>query len=749
MPVTGTAAYQPRTIVSFANAGGVFTIDPEAVFTAAPAVGDEYVVLAYQYTLEPGTDATSNSTSAHVVGSKVDTAVLTRNPTTSSIIRILKGIFNTAIIANGTLTTSSATVPADTGRTEADNYWNGSYLMATAGAISFQPRLITGFANAGGVFTLDAQQAFTAVPGLVAYVILSPNSQLVPAADAATNTTPAHVIGNKSDAAGVAAGTASVIARLRAIEAALSVNTAGGGEFELDGVPDLWDALVTDSSSQADITTLTGNRDAGVIQRLAAFVNALQVTNAGTATGFEEDGTGGALWESLIAVKGTFTTSSTTVPADTGRTEANNYFNGDIIVPLSGTVVRQARVIASFANAGGIFTLDGQLPFTAAPGLVDYIILHSDYPLVPAVDATTNTTSAHVVGNKTETIPAMSAAPVEGGATTSLVALAKAILERVGATPADPDDSVLTNIGQRDDTATLDTLADITTTSIEAKLRRLLLRFSADAFSSTVQGVARTDIENMITGLAAYLSPAGAAWSVVANPGAAAKVDLETTLEDFADLLAGATGIVTFPVRAVAANNVSIAEVLRHVAEAVGEDTADNAFASTNVAANVDGSLLERNEYLLTTGYEGQSVVVNADFTSATWNTVATHEVFTVTGLVRLKIIAECTGSLTGATATIQLGYEGATTVYITATTGTDLVTNELWFDATPTEFEGKASDSAGGGTLAMFDRVVNEVDIGYEILTAALTGGNLRFHCWWRPLEVGATVVSGAGGIL
>lgn len=395
IPTTGAVAFQPRTIVSFANAGGVFTIDPEATFTAAPAVGDEYAIIAYQYPLEPGTDATSNSSSAHVVGSKADTAQYSGTSTNSSIVRLLRAVHRGEILASGTLTTDSATVPADTGRTEVNNYWNGSWLMTVAGAVAFQPRLITGFANAGGVFTLDAQQSFTGVPGLSAYVILAPNSQLV-----------------------------------------------------------------------------------------------------------------------------------------------------------------------------------------------------------PAVDATSNATPAHVIGNKTETIPAMTAAPVEGGATTSLVALVKAIMERVGATPADPDDSVLTNIGQRDDAATLDTLGDVTTTSIQAKLRRLLLRFSADAFSSTVQGVARTDVENMVQGLANYLSAAGAAWSVTANPGGAARDNLEQTLEDFADVLAGATGITTFPVRAVAANGVSIAEVLRHAAEAVGEDSADNAFASTLVVANRDGSALERLEFI-------------------------------------------------------------------------------------------------------------------------------------------------------
>lgn len=326
-----------------------------------------------------------------------------------------------------------------------------------------------------------------------------------------------------------------------------------------------------------------------------------------------------------ILATGTFTTSSATVPADTGRTESNDYWNGSWLMPITGAIVNQPRLIVDFANAGGIFTLDAQQPFTAVPGLVEYIIIGPNSQLAPAADATTNTTPAHVAGNKTDAIPAMNLAP----GSDSIVAHAKAILERIGSTPADPDDSVLTNLGQRDDTATLDDLSDVTTTSIEAKLRRILLRFSADAFSSTIQGVARTDIENMLSALATYISAAGAAWSVTANPGGTAKDNLEQTLEDFADILAGTAGIVTFPVRAVAADGVSVAEVLRHAAESIGENTANNAFDSSSVIANSDGSVLERMEDISLTlnratyqlaDYDDFDVA-DADANNERWNT--------------------------------------------------------------------------------------------------------------------------------
>jgi hypothetical protein len=76
------------------------------------------------------------------------------------------------ILGVGTLSTNSATVPADNTRIEANNYFRGCVLMPTEGVCRFQPRLIVGYTGAGGIFTLDPGNPFTAAPGLVDYVIL-------------------------------------------------------------------------------------------------------------------------------------------------------------------------------------------------------------------------------------------------------------------------------------------------------------------------------------------------------------------------------------------------------------------------------------------------------------------------------------------------------------------------------------------------------------------------------------------------
>lgn len=127
----------------------------------------------------------------------------------------------------------------------------------------------------------------------------------------------------------------------------------------------------------------------------------------------------------------------------------------------------------------------------------------------------------------------------------------------------------LADIGQRSDAATADDLSDITTTSIHAKVRRILLRMSSDAFTATIQGAARTELDTMLYQLATYISALGAAYSATVNPGGAAKTNIEQTLEDIGDMLAGATGIVTFPAASPAANGVSVAEVIRYIQEVV------------------------------------------------------------------------------------------------------------------------------------------------------------------------------------
>lgn len=288
-----------------------------------------------------------------------------------------------------------------------------------------------------------------------------------------------------------------------------------------------------------------------------------------------------------IIARGTLDTSSATVPADSTRTEGDDHFNGHLFVPTEGTYAGRATRIVEYTGAGGIFILDPNNPLPGASGLVDYIVIKSQAEFVPAADATINRTPADVIGNKTDTIPAMNAAPA---ATDSLVRHVKAILERVGATPADPDDSLLTSAGQRDATATADDLSDVTTTDIQAKLRRILLRMSSDAFTADIQGAARTELDTILAQLATYFVAAGAALSVTIDPGGSARTSLATLWNDLGQMLAGAAGITTWPASSPPGDGVSIAEAIRQIYDdltAVNSGLQEQADTAVNITAIV------------------------------------------------------------------------------------------------------------------------------------------------------------------
>lgn len=207
--------------------------------------------------------------------------------------------------------------------------------------------------------------------------------------------------------------------------------------------------------------------------------------------------------------------------------------------------------------------------------------------------------------------------------------------------------------------------------------------------------------------------------------------------------VSGTGGVVTYPAAAAPANGVSLAEVLRDLWDVVRNGTGGSEPGTNrSIIDEIKGSALNYNAV--------NYLAVTADMTSATWNTVASHEVFTVTGMVRMRVLVECTGTLTDSsdTATIQLGVEGATNAWIgsTGAAGSGSATisaGEIWMDTSPTETNANFSS-------AVLDKVVaGGLDVGYEIGTAALTGGTLVFHCWWEPLNATGAVAAGAGGTL
>ncbi len=104
---------------------------------------------------------------------------------------------------------------------------------------------------------------------------------------------------------------------------------------------------------------------------------------------------------SNLLVAGTFTTSSATVPIDSNRLEGDHYFDGFLLIPLEGACAFQARKVDVF-DTGGVFNILSDSPFTAATGLVRYVLMPDflDNRIMPGKKYVTyQSTSPFATGN--------------------------------------------------------------------------------------------------------------------------------------------------------------------------------------------------------------------------------------------------------------------------------------------------------------------------------------------------------------
>ena len=115
------------------------------------------------------------------------------------------------------------------------------------------------------------------------------------------------------------------------------------------------------------------------------------------------------------------------------------------------------------------------------------------------------------------------------------------------------------------------------------------------------------------------------------------------------------------------------------------------------------------------------------------------YTIFTVTGDVIIKAIwGVVNTTLTGATATIEVGVVGNLTGLLALETGTDLLDGNIYTSAT--NAVGVAA-IANTGFFALNDGL----DIIETPLTANVTGGQLDYYCVWAPVEDGASIISAA----
>lgn len=370
-----------------------------------------------------------------------------------------ESIMAVEILGYGTLDTSSATVPADSTRGEVDNYFNGHLLMATEGAVRFQPRRIVDYTGAGGIFTLDPNNPFTGVPGQVDYIIIRDQAEFVPAADGANNRTPADVMGNKASTAiytkdGVSDLVRYVKGLLDATITAWGTADAGSGvglvrDAARTEANDWWNGQtllmltgaaafqkrpITDFLAATDDIVIAPNFDAAVgagdIYVILAHYNQIvpraadDIQNALTSqvVGRKDDTadyTPGATQSSLVrflkgilgtrvVAEGTLTLSSATVPEDNANAAIADSYNGLLLMPVAGACAFLPRRILDWtAGTGvpgtGVFTIDPNNPFPAATGTVAYVVLADQTEFIPTVDGAINRTPSDVVGGKADT----------------------------------------------------------------------------------------------------------------------------------------------------------------------------------------------------------------------------------------------------------------------------------------------------------------------------------------------------------
>ena len=198
--------------------------------------------------------------------------------------------------------------------------------------------------------------------------------------------------------------------------------------------------------------------------------------------------------------------------------------------------------------------------------------------------------------------------------------------------------------------------------------------------------------------------------------------------------------------------------------EALGSNNADNAFVSSAVVANANGSALERQEYIQqlagaltdvadeTTGTATLANLLRAliarnlprvarkeyTFSTATTGATGTHTLFTVTGVVRIQLFAVCRTNLVAAVAgaTIEVGTPASTAGLIDLTTAADLIAGEIWDDASPiTKIE----------PMSQIPEVIigDGADIGLKIATQAVASGVIEFKIDYTPISSDGAVVA------
>lgn len=120
-------------------------------------------------------------------------------------------------------------------------------------------------------------------------------------------------------------------------------------------------------------------------------------------------------------------------------------------------------------------------------------------------------------------------------------------------------------------------------------------------------------------------------------------------------------------------------------------------------------------------------------YAAATTGAVGATTLFTVTGVVAVRIFGVVSGvDLTGS-GTLEVGIVGNTAALIAQTTGTALDVGEIWIDNAPATVE----------ALPAIQILAAGTDIIQTIGTDTITAGTITYYCLWVPISTDGNVVA------
>lgn len=111
-------------------------------------------------------------------------------------------------------------------------------------------------------------------------------------------------------------------------------------------------------------------------------------------------------------------------------------------------------------------------------------------------------------------------------------------------------------------------------------------------------------------------------------------------------------------------------------------------------------------------------------YAAATTGAVGATTLFTVTGVIGVRVFAVCGVNLTGS-GTLEVGIAGNTAALIAQTTGTDIDAGEIWIDNAPATVEALPAI-----------QILNGTNIIQTIATNTITAGTLTYYAVWNPIS-------------